>query len=133
MFAQIGRWFRAIGWLGLLVACVGSAAVILVGAAGTGASGAPVQSADANWVLTWSDEFDGPDGSAPDPKKWTVETGGSGWGNNELEYYTARRTNSRVGKGNLGIDAGQEKITGADGVGREDTSPRLETEETFTQ
>ena len=133
MFAHIGRWFRAIGWLGLLVACVGGAAAILVGAAGTGAAGAPVQSADAKWVLTWSDEFDGPDGSAPDPKKWTVETGGSGWGNNELEYYTARRTNSRVEKGNLVIDALQEQFTGPDGVAREYTSARLKTGKLFTQ
>src|SRR6267378_8495377 len=132
MFGQIGRWFRAAGSLALLVACVGSAAAILV-AAGTGAAGAPVQSADANWVLTWSDEFDAPDGSAPDPKKWTVETGGSGWGNDELEYYTARRTNSRVEKGNLVIDALQEKFTGPDGVTREYTSARLKTEKLFTQ
>ena len=133
MFGQIGRWFGAIGWLGLLVACVGGAAAILVVAAGTGAAEAPVQSADANWVLTWSDEFDAPDGSAPDPKKWTAETGGGGWGNNELEYYTARRTNSRVEKGNLVIDALQEKFTGPDGVTREYTSARLKTEKLFTQ
>jgi len=36
--------------------------------------------------LTWSDEFDGPAGSAPDPTKWRYQTGGSGFGNNELEY-----------------------------------------------
>ncbi len=44
----------------------------------------------SSWVLTWSDEFNGPDGSAPDPAKWIVESGGNGWGNNELEYYTPR-------------------------------------------
>src|SRR5258705_10748048 len=104
MFGQIGRWFRAIGWLGLLVACVGSEAAILV-AAGTGPDGAPVQSADANWVLTWSDEFDGPDGSAPDLKKWTEETGGSGWGNNGTGYYTARRNSSPGAKGQFVIDS----------------------------
>jgi len=26
----------------------------------------------AGWTLTWSDEFDGPDGSAPDPSKWKI-------------------------------------------------------------
>jgi len=98
-----------------------------------GATGARGQSGTGNWVLTWSDEFDGPDGSAPDPRKWTVETGGGGWGNNELEYYTARRTNSRVEKGNLVIDALQEKFTGPDGVTREYTSARLKTEKLFTQ
>jgi beta-glucanase (GH16 family) len=92
-----------------------------------------MQSADGNWVLTWSDEFDAPDGSTPDPKKWTVETGGSGWGNNELEYYTARPTNSRVEKGTLVIEALQEKFTGPDGATREYTSARLKTEKLFTQ
>jgi beta-glucanase (GH16 family) len=102
-------------------------------AAGTGAAGTPAQDTTANWVLTWSDEFDGPDGSAPDPKKWTPETGGSGWGNNELEYYTARRTNSRVEKGNLVIDAVQQKFTGPDGITREYTSARLKTQKFFAQ
>ena len=133
MFGQIGGRFRAIGWLGLLVTCAGGAAAILVAAAGVGAAGARGQGANANWVLTWSDEFDGPDGSAPDPAKWSAETGGGGWGNNELEYYTARRANSRVEKGKLVIDALQEKFTGSDGVSREYTSARLKTGKLFTQ
>jgi beta-glucanase (GH16 family) len=133
MYSHIGRWFRAIGSLVLLLACAGGAAAIFMAAAGTGAIGAPAQSADANWVLTWSDEFDDADGSAPDPKKWTAETGGGGWGNNELEYYTARRMNSRVEKGNVVIEALQEKFTGPDGVTREYTSARLKTQNLFTQ
>ena len=133
MFGQIGGQFRAIGWLGLLVTCAGGAAAILVAAAGVGAAGARGQGANANWVLTWSDEFDGPDGSAPDPAKWSAETGGGGWGNNELEYYTAGRANSRVEKGKLVIDALQEKFTGSDGVSREYTSARLKTGKLFTQ
>ena len=36
----------------------------------------------------WSDEFDGPPNSAPDPSKWTFDLGGGGWGNQELETYT---------------------------------------------
>ncbi len=132
MFVQICRWVGAKWSLGLLLACAGGAAAIFMAAAGS-APGAPAQSANANWVLTWSDEFAAPDGSAPDPKKWTMETGGGGWGNNELEYYTLRRTNSRVEKGNLVIDALQEKFTGPDGVTREYTSARLKTEKLFTQ
>lgn len=132
-FAHIGRKFGAIRPLALLLACVGGTAVISMTAAESGVAGAPVQSVNANWVLTWNDEFDAPDGSAPDPKKWTEETGGGGWGNNELEYYTARGTNSRVEKGNLVIDALQEKFTGPDGVTREYTSARLKTAKLFTQ
>ena len=133
MIAYFDRWIRAIRWLALLLACVGGAEIIFVAAAGTGAAVAPAQSGNANWVLTWSDEFEAPDGSGPDPKKWTAETGGGGWGNNELEYYTARRTNSRVEKGNLVIDALQENFTGPDGLTREYTSARLKTEKLFTQ
>lgn len=38
----------------------------------------------------WSDEFDSPAGTAPDPAKWTYDIGNSnGWGNGELEVYCA--------------------------------------------
>jgi beta-glucanase (GH16 family) len=37
----------------------------------------------------WTDEFDGPVGAAPDPRLWSPETGQTGWGNNELQDYTA--------------------------------------------
>ncbi len=36
-------------------------------------------------ILTWSDEFDGPE---INPANWTYETGAGGWGNNELQEYT---------------------------------------------
>lgn len=133
MRVYIGRWLSAIKSVALLLACAGAAVAIFVTATGTGTAGSPKQTGSANWVLSWSDEFDGPDGSAPDPKKWTAETGGGGWGNNELEYYTARRTNARVEKGNLVIEALQEKFAGADGVTREYTSARLKTEKLFSQ
>jgi hypothetical protein len=42
------------------------------------------KSIPTNWQLTWSDEFNGPDGSPPDPAKWNIVTGGKGFGNNEL-------------------------------------------------
>src|SRR5690348_14021698 len=38
--------------------------------------------------LVWADDFDGPAGSPPDPRRWNHETGGGGFGNSELEYYT---------------------------------------------
>jgi hypothetical protein len=40
-----------------------------------------------NWKLTWSDEFNGV--GPVDPGKWVNMVGGQGWGNYELEYYTA--------------------------------------------
>jgi beta-glucanase (GH16 family) len=74
----------------------------------------------AGWRLVWSDEFDGPDGSAPDPAKWGYDTGGNGWGNKELEYYTSRTNNARIEDGKLVIEAKQE-----DFGGRNITSARL--------
>ncbi|MER7559049.1 glycoside hydrolase family 16 protein [Nocardioides sp. NPDC126508] len=59
-------------------------------------------------ALTWSDEFDGPAGSAPNGANWNFETGGGGWGNNELQTYTDSRENSALdGNGNLVITARQ--------------------------
>jgi len=85
------------------------------------------------WKLVWNDEFNGPDGSAPDPSKWVLETGGGGWGNNELEYYTARPQNASLHDGNLVIKVIKEKYTGADGVTRDYTSARLKTQGKYAQ
>ena len=43
--------------------------------------------AESSWKLVWSDEFEG---DSLNTNVWTRETGGSGWGNNELQYYTDR-------------------------------------------
>lgn len=87
----------------------------------------------ARWKLVWSDEFSGQDGSLPDPKKWTYDIGGKGWGNQELESYTTLPENARIEKGNLVITALSENYTGADGVTREYTSARLKTQGLFSQ
>ena len=86
-----------------------------------------------NFTLVWSDEFNGPNGSAPDPKKWTYDLGGEGWGNNELETYTDRRENSHIENGNLVISARKENFEGPDHIAREYTSARLKTQGLFTQ
>lgn len=55
------------------------------------------QNADTSssgWKLVWSDEFNY--NGLPDSAKWSYDTGGSGWGNNELEYYTKADTNNAV-------------------------------------
>ncbi|HEV2469126.1 MAG TPA: glycoside hydrolase family 16 protein [Candidatus Sulfotelmatobacter sp.] len=87
----------------------------------------------AGWKLVWSDEFNGPDGSAVDSSKWVSEVGGGGWGNQELEYYTARPQNAYLQGGNLVIKVLQEKYTGADGVTRNYTSARLKTQGKLSQ
>ena len=56
------------------------------------------------WELTWSDEFDAAAGEPADPESWTYETGGWGWGNQELQYYTDSTDNAaHDGQGNLVI------------------------------
>jgi beta-glucanase (GH16 family) len=99
----------------------------------TAPSSSLAQSSAGKWVLTWSDEFDEPDGSAPDPSKWTFVTGGNGWGNGELEYYTSRPKNAQIEDGNLIITAEKEDYTGSDGVTRNYTSARMQTMGKFAQ
>jgi beta-glucanase (GH16 family) len=97
------------------------------------ASPSGAKEATKEWVLTWSDEFNGPYGAPPDPAKWTVMSGGNGWGNNELQYYTASPRNVRQETGNLVIEARKENFLGPDGVRRSYTSSRLSTQRLFTQ
>lgn len=87
----------------------------------------------SDWALRWSDEFNGPNGSPPDPTKWVVVSGGNGWGNAELQYYTPRSQNVRQEDGNLVIEARKERFTGPDGVQRNYTSARLNTKGRFSQ
>jgi len=85
------------------------------------AAGCASTSADApaGWTLAWSDEFDG---SQLDRTKWVAETGGHGWGNQELQHYTGRAENVRVEDGMLVIEARREAYGGNDY-----TSARLKT------
>ncbi len=41
----------------------------------------------ASWQLIWADEFDYT--GEPNPADWRPDVGGGGWGNGELQYYTA--------------------------------------------
>jgi beta-glucanase (GH16 family) len=90
------------------------------------------QSNLSQWQLVWSDEFNGPTGSGVDQNKWTAEVGGSGWGNKELEYYTARRDNAYQTNGSLIIKAIREPYTGPDKIARDYTSARLITKGKFS-
>lgn len=76
-----------------------------------------------NYELVWSDEFDYT--GLPDSRKWGYDTDGNatGWGNNELQYYTnARLKNAEVKDGFLYINAIKE-----DFEGKKYTSARLVT------
>jgi len=89
------------------------------------------------WTLVWSDEFDGPAGASFDRAKWTAEIGGSGWGNQEREFYTARTDNIALdGGGHLVITAVAEPTNTNDtcwyGPCRY-TSARIKTQGLFSQ
>jgi beta-glucanase (GH16 family) len=84
-----------------------------------------------DWVLTWSDEFDGEANELPDAEKWTYDigTGNNGWGNQELQYYTNRAENAAMdGNGNLVITAKKEAYGSS-----QYTSARLKTQGLFSQ
>jgi len=82
-------------------------------------SGAPY----GNWNIVWSDEFNG---TTIDPKVWTYDTGGGGWGNNELEFYTNRTSNAYESGGRLHIVALKESY------GTSYTSARLKSQGLFS-
>jgi len=67
------------------------------------------QTTTTGWKLVWSDEFNGPAGTPPDPNNWNYDTGHGnpyGWGNGELENYTSSTSNAfQDGNGNLVIRA----------------------------
>lgn len=64
----------------------------------------------ARWQLVWSDEFNNRRGTAPNANVWGYELGDgtangiTGWGNDELQYYTNSTDNAATdGRGNLAI------------------------------
>ena len=61
--------------------------------------------------LVFADEFNG--SGSPDSSKWSFEIGNSGWGNNEVQYYTDRLENAKVEDGVLKITAQKENYEGA--------------------
>ena len=86
---------------------------------GTGSGGEPTR---PGWKLVWSDEFNGPAGSAVDGSKWNLVNKGDGFGNNELQFYRNGTQNAAMdGNGSLVITAKKETYQN-----RQYTSARLE-------
>ena len=70
----------------------------------------PITDEQTNAKLVWSDEFNTPNGTAPDSSVWGREVGDGvaignpGWGNDELQYYTDSTENAATdGHGNMVI------------------------------
>ena len=74
----------------------------------------PQPPVDKNWKFettpVWADEFDV--AGVPNTTKWGYDLGGSGWGNNELQYYTDALANAKVENGKLVITAIKENVGG---------------------
>lgn len=89
-----------------------SALLVITYAAPARAEALPVDGAPTLSSLTARltpyivDDFNGPPNSPPDPGLWNIETGGGGWGNKEMQTYTADPPNVRQdGLGSLIIEA----------------------------
>jgi licheninase len=103
------------------------------GNAGSGAEAGPAGEPPSEtwpdrpeWVQVWGDEFE--EDGRPDSTKWRYETGGHGWSNEELQYYTeARPENAQVDNGTLLISAHKETYQG-----RAYTSARLNSDSSWT-
>jgi len=94
-----------------VVACGGSRSPLCTGLA-TGTTCDSTPPAPAAPVLVWQDEFDGPKGATFDRTKWVADTGGSGFGNQEREFYTTRPENVALdGDGHLVITALAEPVS----------------------
>ncbi len=116
--------------IALLIAALAAAGLIpqMRGGAQSPAARAAAP-ASSGWKLVWSDEFNG---SEIDKTKWDFDRGNgfqadngqwlSGWGNNELEFYTNRPENLYVKDGALHIRAVRESYKGC-----EYTSARIRT------
>jgi beta-glucanase (GH16 family) len=97
------------------IACALTACVVLTACGGGTTTGAiaPIDTIAAAPMLSpptaspvWSDEFDGPAGRSFDRTRWTADVGGSGFGNQEREYYTTRPENVALdGLGHLVLTA----------------------------
>ncbi len=90
------------------------------GSTGTGTGTDQTTPAISGYSVAWADEFNG---TALNSANWTCETGAGGWGNAELQYYTARSQNVSVADGSLKITAIKESYSGASW-----TSARLKTQ-----
>jgi beta-glucanase (GH16 family) len=91
----------------------------------TQTGGTTVTPPGTQWNIVWDDEFNG---TSINTNIWTFETGNNnGWGNEELEYYTASSENAYESNGLLHIIALQQSMGGFNY-----TSARMKTQNNFT-
>lgn len=79
----------------------------------------------------WQDELNQPVGSGPDPSKWVFDLGSNGWGNKELQEYTAGRANSEIVADPAATDGRALVLRAVRGPDGRYTSARLKTHGKF--
>ena len=87
---------------------------------------APSIVAPEGYRLVWNDEFD--KAGKPDENEWWYETGGGGWGNNELQNYVAQ---AKDGEELAVVSGGSLKVT-AKKIGSTVYSIRMNTRKAWT-
>lgn len=112
-----------------LAAAVVAATAIAAGVVVASSQG----SADA--AVVWAEEFNGAARQGVDTARWNFDTGGGGFGNQELQYYNSGTSNVyQDGQGNLVIEARRESGGRTCWYGTcQWTSGRIQTAGKFTQ
>ncbi|ASW55394.1 glycoside hydrolase family 16 protein [Plantactinospora sp. KBS50] len=89
----------------------------------------------ADAAVVWAEEFNGAAGTGVNTARWNFDTGGGGFGNNELEYYNSGTSNVyQDGQGHLVIEARRESGGHSCWYGTcQWTSGRIHTSGKFTQ
>ena len=128
--------------IGVVLACLAGLTVVVAGASAGGSSGSSVGgklagAATSPAVVTFEDNFDGPDGAPPDSAKWIpkVQTPGQR-GATGIQYYTANKNAFLDGDGHLVIQARKESQSACPDpyfTGPCYTSARLSTKGLFSQ
>lgn len=89
----------------------------------------------AQAAVVWNEDFNGAAGQGLDASKWNFDTGGGGFGNQELQYYNSDTSNTyQDGQGHLVIEARRESGGRTCWYGTcQWTSGRIHTAGKFTQ
>ncbi|MEV8512126.1 ricin-type beta-trefoil lectin domain protein [Dactylosporangium sp. NPDC051484] len=111
-----------------------ASAALVASMVATGLVVVSAQSA-AQAAVVWSEEFNGASGQGVDTSRWNFDTGGGGFGNQELEYYNSGTSNVyQDGQGHLVIEARRESGGRSCWYGTcQWTSGRIHTAGKFTQ
>jgi beta-glucanase (GH16 family) len=81
----------------------------------------------ADWLLSWSDEFNDEAGTPPNSQYWSYDLGGGGWGIGQLQVYTNQPANAETdGLGNLQMTVIEDNQGNF-------TSARIKTQNKFQQ